>query len=82
MLDNKYEFWLNDESTGEFLIKGRIEYSEDTYECWAGFWNILKWAWIQYFAVFIVVNFILKRFQTLVYKTRLFESMVVIPWVK
>ncbi|ODN01821.1 Transmembrane protein [Orchesella cincta] len=83
-LKNKYELWTTSGSsyTKEFSIIGKIMYTEDSYQCWAGIWQMLKWAWIQYFCVFIVVYSILRAFQRTVYKARLFETVLVVPWEK
>jgi hypothetical protein len=83
IIKNKYEVWQEDVEVGrrgDFLVRARIDYPETSYECWAGFWNTLKWAWIQYFAIFIVVVSVLKKFQQVVYRSRMFESMLEVPW--
>ena len=66
----------------EFTFKARIFYPEQSYECWAGFWTTMKWAWIQYFSIFVVVAMLVKTLQRVVYKARLFETRLILPWEK
>jgi len=82
ILKNKYEMWTTSGYIRDFTIKGKIMYSEDSYQCWAGIWQMLKWAWIQYFCVFVIIYAILRAFQQTVYKARLFETVLVVPWEK
>jgi len=65
-----------------FVVKGRIYYKSETYECWIGFWEMLKWAWVQYIAVFALVYPALKMLQQTLYKARIFETIVVVPLLK
>lgn len=83
-LGNKYEFIEDDNEVGpnEFMLSIRINYAEATYDCWAGVWNILKWAWVQYVAIFIIVFGILKKFQKTVYEAKIFETLIEVPWEK
>lgn len=82
ILKNKYEIWTSSSYSKEFSVKGRIMYTEDSFQVWAEIWQMLKWAWIQYFCVFVIVYAIFRAFQRTVYKARLFETMLIIPWEK
>jgi hypothetical protein len=84
ILKNNYNLWINEATskTNQFTIKGRINYIQETYECWAGFTEMLKWAWVQYFAVFIIIYVILKKFQGMVHKAKVFDTYLVVPWEK
>jgi hypothetical protein len=83
VLGNKYDFWLNEpEESNRFKIKGRVYYTQLTYECWAGFWEMIKWAWVQYLSVFVVVYAALRLLQETLYKAKVFESIVIVPWEK
>ncbi len=87
ILKNSYDLWLTSPQTTvktdeSFIIKGRINYIQETYECWAGLWETLKWAWVQYFSVFIMIYIILKKFQGIVHKAKIFDTYLVVPWEK
>jgi len=84
ILKNKYEFLQEDNSlrSNEFMLNIRIDYPEASYECRAGLWNTLKWAWIQYIAIFIIVFGVLNKFRRMVYEAKMFETRKEVPWEK
>ncbi|CAG7819588.1 unnamed protein product [Allacma fusca] len=84
ILENKYQLWATDDNLrdDEFTFKARIFYTEQSYECWASFWATMKWAWVQYFSIFVIVAVVVKEFQKTVYKARLFETRLILPWDK
>lgn len=38
--------------------------------------ELIKWAWIQYLAIWIVVRFIFGKFDDFFYKNQIFETIV------
>lgn len=56
---------------GEFKINIIINYVENSIEYKTGFWELIKFAWIQYLSHLIVFYFIFKRIRSFVFENRL-----------
>lgn len=50
-----------------FNLEININYREQTFFYETGFWYLLKWALVQYVAVFVLVDFLLVRVKSYVF---------------
>lgn len=53
--------------TGLLRIKAYLNYVEAVVEYAPGFWNTLKWAWIQYASIFVVFFYVVDRIKDIVF---------------
>lgn len=63
--------------TGAFRLDVRINYAADTFDYWTGFWELMKWAWIQYLSVLLVFIFVMGRIREYVFRNRLVTTVPV-----
>lgn len=54
-----------------FTLKLNVRYPEDTIYYIPGFWQIIKWAWIQYFAIYIITAWFIRKIETYIFENRL-----------
>ncbi len=56
--------------TGNFTLDVELTYPVLTVTYRPGFWQLLKFAWIQYLAIFIVFWWVLSRVQSFVFQNQ------------
>lgn len=82
-LMNQYNFWTSGRDEDEpFFITLRIAIPESSVVYRPGFWQVVKWAWIQYLSIFIVflhVNHILQEY---IFSNQLVPTYRFVPWKK
>ncbi len=72
-LENSYVLWRRG-SASTFLLDVHVSYPEQTVSFRPGFWQMLKWAWVQYVAVLIVFVFVFRRIKTFVFEKQIFAT--------
>lgn len=78
-LDPANVYWTHGPAgvLGEFKINIVVNYVEDTLEYKTGFWELIKWAWIQYLSILLIFIFIFKRIRSFVFQNRLVYAVPV-----
>lgn len=62
---------FNTGKESEFAVSLQLRYPEHLLYYKPSFWQMLKWAWIQYFVLYIVVAWIAEKLKQYVYNNRL-----------
>jgi len=62
--------WDNGNNVGNFSLDLELSYPIFTVSYRPGFWQQLKFAWIQYFSIFALFWFVLRTVQSFVYKNQ------------
>ena len=52
-------------------IEANIRYAEAEVKFTPGFWNVIKWAWIQYAAILIVVLYVVDNIKNFAFRNQL-----------
>ncbi|GFR01853.1 transmembrane protein 231 [Trichonephila clavata] len=79
-LKNVYSVWQAGHAANDsFKINLVILYSEDSILYTVGFWQLLKWALVQYMAVFILISHILKKIKIYLFRKQILSSIVINP---
>jgi len=47
-----------------------------------GFWQVIKFAWIQYFSVLAVFMYLVGKMRTFIFQNQLVTTIVQRPWTK
>jgi transmembrane protein 231 len=56
-LQNEYFLWHTGRVQGEpFTLKANLHIPEQTIVFKPGFWQVMKWAWLQYLALLVLVK--------------------------
>eukprot|EP00057_Strongylocentrotus_purpuratus_P013253 XP_011667727.1 PREDICTED: transmembrane protein 231 [Strongylocentrotus purpuratus] len=72
-----YPVWLTGRGTGQpFIIKGTIYYPEETIVYVPGFWQVIKFGWIQYLSVLFLFIFLMERVKTFVFENQIVNTIV------
>ena len=74
--------WNMDPDVFEFTVSVSLRYVEASFEYSPGFWETLKWAWVQYLALFIPVLMALNRVKSFAFTRNLFYTAMSKPWQK
>lgn len=80
-LTNDYILWERGSSTYgmPFTIKVHINYSVQSISYYPGFWQMLKWAWVQYISVLIVFVYFFRKVKAFVFSKQVLPSLQVPP---
>ncbi|CAG0880120.1 unnamed protein product [Darwinula stevensoni] len=81
-VDRTVKSWDMDSDVFTFTISVSLRYVEASFEYSPGFWETLKWAWVQYLALFIPVLMALNRVKSFVFTQNLFYTAMSKPWQK
>jgi len=77
---NSYPVWKTGLAENEsFKINIVIHYPIETVLYKVGFWQLLKWALVQYMAVYIIISFVMHRSKEYVFKTHLLSTLIINP---
>ncbi|KAK3914059.1 Transmembrane protein 231 [Frankliniella fusca] len=80
-LTNLYKVWdLGRDLDKAFFIKLRISVPECLIVYRPGFWQVIKWAWMQYLSIFIVIYRFLQVVQEYVFSNQLVPTFKFVPW--
>ncbi|XP_046989625.1 transmembrane protein 231 isoform X3 [Schistocerca americana] len=80
---NAYPLWTVGRAAGApFVISATIYYPEDTILYKPGFWQVVKWAWVQYLSVLVVIMYITNKIKSYVFGNYLISSFRIVPWKK
>lgn len=60
----------------KFSIKLSVRYPENKVYYRSGFWKVMKWAWIQYLSIYVLVVWLIQKI-----KAYIFENKLVFLWV-
>lgn len=55
----------------KFNLKLTVRYPEHKIYYKPGFWQIMKWAWIQYFAIYIIIAWFVSGVKRYIFNNRL-----------
>nr|XP_022900969.1 transmembrane protein 231 [Onthophagus taurus] len=55
-----------------FSLKLTIKYPEHMFYYTPGFWQVIKWAWIQYISIYIILWWIIKKIRNYVFDNHIF----------
>ncbi len=74
-LENEYVTW-NRGSLAEtpFVLKASISYPEQEIAYKPGFWQMMKWAWVQYASVLIVFVYVFRNIKTYVFEKQILPT--------
>ncbi|XP_074645446.1 transmembrane protein 231-like [Tubulanus polymorphus] len=76
-LENIYPVWMSGRGSGQpFTINGTIIYPTPTVEIYTGFWQTLKWGFIQYMPVLIVFLYGFNQIKWFIFNNHLFPCVV------
>ena len=69
-METPYLVWESGDS-GNFSIEVELQYPQMTVEYYPGFWQLVKFAWIQYLAILVVFWWVLRYIQAFVFKNQI-----------
>jgi len=61
---------------GQFVVEGRFRFPEERVLYRPGVAQLLKWAWIQYLAIFVIFYFVLQRIKAFVFLNQIIPTIV------
>nr|CAD7437698.1 unnamed protein product [Timema bartmani] len=82
-LSNVYPLWTAGRASDmPFIVSAVVHYPEETILYRPGFWQVIKWAWVQYLSVFIIFVFIFRLIKEYVFSNQLVFTVKTVPWKK
>lgn len=80
-LMNQYDVWTTGrEVESPFLISLKVNVPESTILYRPGFWQVVKWAWMQYSAFFIVFVYFSRVLKEYIFSNQMVPTYKSIPW--
>jgi len=80
-LTNEYLIWERGGSPASgfpFTVKLTVNYPTQTLTYHPGFWQMMKWAWIQYLSIFIVFVYLMRSIKTFVYTRQVLPTREIV----
>ena len=74
-VDNQVTVWKR-RASGGFSLHAVLRYPMETVEYKPGFWQTIKWGWVQYLALLIVFIYIFNSVKTFVYSNQILPTLV------
>uniref|UniRef100_A0A915MDN4 Transmembrane protein 231 n=1 Tax=Meloidogyne javanica TaxID=6303 RepID=A0A915MDN4_MELJA len=69
----------NDTESGSFHVNYRLRINEQIFYYRTDVWEMLKWAWIQFLAIYIVVRTLFNSLSAFLYQNQILETFIVRP---
>ncbi|OXU20590.1 hypothetical protein TSAR_004379 [Trichomalopsis sarcophagae] len=63
-------------------VKAEVFYVTQSMNYQPGFWEEMKWAWMQYLSILVVVIYFVRRGLTRMFAAKRLRSYIVVPWDK
>lgn len=80
VIRNAYPVWRAGRGRNQpFTIKLDIVYPEETVLYRVGFWELIKWAWVQYFCVLAIFLYIFRHIKQYVFQRQLVLTTLYCP---
>ncbi|XP_072168857.1 transmembrane protein 231-like [Diadema setosum] len=75
--ESDYPVWITGRGSEQpFVISGRITYPEETIVYIPGFWQVIKFGWIQYLSVLLLFIFLMERVKSFVFENQIVSTVV------
>ncbi|XP_001637977.2 transmembrane protein 231 [Nematostella vectensis] len=71
-----YSIWTGGRAAGQpFVVKGTVNYPEETIMYRPGFWQMIKWAWVQYLAILFIFLFVFSQVKRFVFEEQIVSTV-------
>ena len=83
VLTNQYPVWKSGRgATDPFVIEVIARYPTETVVYQPGFWELIKWGWVQYVAILLLFLWIFEKIHEVVFTSQLVNTYVERPKLK
>lgn len=69
-------------ATQPFVIQVVVNYPTDTIVYQPGFWELIKWGWVQYVAILLIFLWVFQKLNEVLFSSQLFNTIIVRPKLK
>ncbi|KAK6982464.1 transmembrane protein 231 [Biomphalaria glabrata] len=77
VLQDANKIWTSGRgSTNPFKISAVINYPEEVISYTPGFWNLIKWGWVQYVSVLLIFLYIFNKVKVFIFQHQLVPTIV------
>ena len=74
-LDNTNTLWKQD-GNGGFTLSVDLNYPVEAVQYKPGFWQTIKWGWLQYLAILVIFIYIFNSIKTFVFSNQILPTLV------
>ena len=79
-LENSYTTWSPGRGASTFTLSSTIHYPAQTLTYTPGFWQVMKWGWVQYLSILIVFMYVATCVKNFVFSQQILPTLVTMPW--
>ena len=79
-LENSYSVWRRGAGVENFVLELNLNYPPQTVEYTPGFWQTIKWGWIQYLSVLVIFIYVFNSVKTFVFSQQILPTITQVPW--
>ena len=80
---NDYSIWKSGRGTTQpFIIQTIINYPTEVIVYQPGFWELIKWGWVQYVSILLIFLWVFQRINYVVFGGQLLNTIVEAPKLK
>jgi len=77
---DSYPLWTSGRASGKpFSVSAKVWYPEENIRFRPGFWQQIKWGWVQYLSLLLVFLFVFDRIKCFIYQNQLVTTIVERP---
>lgn len=80
---NNYALWSYGRAPSDpFILSAQINYEVATVLYKPGFWQEIKWAWMQYFPVLVPFILLFRKIKSFIFSNHVIHTFREVPWRK
>ncbi|XP_004226312.4 transmembrane protein 231-like [Ciona intestinalis] len=80
---NNYPVWKSGRgATQPFTIQVIIDYPTETITYQPGFWELIKWGWVQYVTILLLFLWVFREINAAVFSSKMFKTVIDRPKLK
>ena len=75
-LADEYSVWTTGSGSEDFTVSATLRYPEQSLSYRPGFWQVIKWGWVQYLAILLVFLGLANRLREFVFSEQILPTVV------
>lgn len=82
-LENDYSVWITGRAaTAPFVIEATVSYPTEIIIYQPGFWELIKWGWVQYSTILLLFLWVFRKINRTVFEGQIFNTVIEQPKIR
>ena len=75
-LADEYSLWTTGPGSDHFTVSATLRYPEQSLSYRPGFWQVIKWGWVQYVSLLLVFIYVTAAIKNFVFANQIVPTLV------